>query len=728
MAIARQIFPFLSWLKGYSQTHLKLDFLSGLTVALILIPQSMAYAHLAGLPAHYGLYASLIPPIIAALFGSCRQLSTGPVAVVSLITAIVLEPLATAGSEAFIGYAILLAFVVGLFQLLLGLLRLGLIVNFLSHPVVNGFTNAAAIIIGTSQFSKLFGISVDKAEHHYQTVYNTLQAAIEFTHWPTFLLGLLAFLIMFTIRHLFPKWPNVLIAVCVTILISWGIDFEKNHQSDLSRISSFEVEEKITGYNRLLKTITEKSDSRAEKSAMMRDVLAVDNEESIEAISLQSDIDIITIEIDRLRRQASLFRTDLRTYLFTAVSDSSGAIQFALHDNVSYEDRIWRLKIGDGPISLSQIPFIGGGAVVGNIPAGLPEFKTPKFDLGVITSLIPIAIIIALLGFMESISVARAIASRSGHRLDANQELIGQGLANIGGSFFQSYAVSGSFSRSAVNFQSGAFTGISNVIASLTVLLVLLFFTPLFYHLPQSVLAAIIINAVIGLFNFQGFIHAWRAQWYDGLIGIVTFIGTLYFAPHLDKGILLGIGLSIGWYLLRSMKPAVTFLAKHPDRTYHSQDRFGLDQCRHIALIRYDGALFFANINQLEEIIFTRIRKMPELKHIIIMANGINELDASGEETLSGLVTRVREAGIEISLTGLNNSVLDTMRRTGLYEKIGTDHLFRTVNLAIGHVWDKAHHESDEKLCPLAMHPFRKYPVAKSVKKDPRFLNGPDKK
>ena len=189
----KRFLPFLAWLTQYNVASLKLDAVSGLTVALVLIPQSMAYAQLAGLPAYYGLYASFLPPMLAALFGSSRQLATGPVAVVSLMTAASLEPLATAGSEAFIAYAVLLALLVGIFQFLLGVLRLGLVVNFLSHPVVNGFTNAAAIIIASSQLSKMFGVHVDKAQHHYETIIRVVEAALVYTHWPTLAMGLLAF-------------------------------------------------------------------------------------------------------------------------------------------------------------------------------------------------------------------------------------------------------------------------------------------------------------------------------------------------------------------------------------------------------------------------------------------------------------------------------------------------------------------------------------------------------
>src|SRR5210317_1338166 len=195
-----KVFPFLGWFKGYNLEKLRIDAISGLTVALVLIPQSMAYAQLAGLPPYYGLYASFLPPLVAALFGSSRQLATGPVAVVSLLTATTLEPLATAGTQQYIAYAVLLALLVGVFQLALGVLKLGLVVNFISHPVVNGFTNAAALIIATSQLPKLFGIHLEKVPHHYELIYRVFITAAHYTHWPTLFMGVLAFVIMFGLK------------------------------------------------------------------------------------------------------------------------------------------------------------------------------------------------------------------------------------------------------------------------------------------------------------------------------------------------------------------------------------------------------------------------------------------------------------------------------------------------------------------------------------------------
>jgi MFS superfamily sulfate permease-like transporter len=314
---------------------------------------------------------------------------------------------------------------------------------------------------------------------------------------------------------------------------------------------------------------------------------------------------------------------------------------------------------------------------------------------------LPYAGIIALLGFMEAISVAKAMAAKTGQRLDPNRELIGQGLANICGAVAKSYPTSGSFSRSAVNLQSGGISSLSSVFTSLTVVIALLFFTPLLYHLPQSVLAAIIMMAVVGLINVRGFIHAWQAQWYDGAISIITFVATLAFAPHLEWGILVGIILSILVFLYKSMRPKVVDLSLGADRVLHDCVASGLEECRYIDVVRFDGPLFFANASYLEDQIRNRRQTKKELKHIIISSSGINDIDASGEEALSLTVDRVRSAGIDISLSGVNRSVMNVLKRTHLIVKIGEDHIYPTVEEAISAVHDRTHRGGEEKNCPL---------------------------
>ncbi len=699
------IFPFLRWFKYYTSSQFRADFISGLTVALVLIPQSMAYAQLAGLPPYYGLYAALLPPIVASLFGSSNQLATGPVAVVSLMTATALAPLATAGSEQFIAYAILLALLVGLFQFSLGVLRLGLVVNFLSHPVVSGFTNAAAIIIATSQLSKLFGVYVDNAEHHYETIYNVIVAAIDFTHWPTLAFAILAFAIMAILRRVDRRIPNVLIAVIVTTIISYLIGFDKNYIANLGQIKDPQVQHLIQEFNTTLNEVEEASNQKVALRNQLRDTEKRSGKHCVEAIALDHDLKVLDLKIEGLKEESCALRSQLRAFHLEGVQSEGEEMGLYLHGNVPTgmqgDGRRWRLKVGNFPLDLSALRLMSGGAVVGTIPSGVPKFALPMLNFTVMLDLLTMAIIISLLGFMEAISIAKAMAAKTGQRLDPNQELIGQGLANILGAFNSSYPVSGSFSRSAVNLQAGAVTGLSNVFSSLVVLITLLFLTPLLYHLPQSVLASIIIMAVINLINPRGFLHTWLAQKYDGAIAVITFLFTLGFAPHLDKGIMIGVALSLGHFLFRNIRPEMAVLSKWKDGTYRNADRRGLQKCRHIAVIRFNNSLFFATVNYLEEKILEPIAHMPELRHIHVVGNGINELDASGVEVLADVVERVREAGYDFSMSGLNDHVIETMRRTHLLDRIGEDHIYGNVELAVKSLYRKTHENTREKRCPL---------------------------
>jgi SulP family sulfate permease len=699
----KSLFPFLRWFRDYGVDSLRRDVISGLTVALVLIPQSMAYAQLAGLPPYYGLYASFLPPMLAALFGSSRQLATGPVAIVSLMTSASLSPLATAGSEGYIAYAILLALMVGAFQLTLGVLRLGLVVNFLSHPVVNGFTNAGAIIIATSQLSKIFGVSVDTAPHHYETVINVLKQAAHYTHWPTLLMGAFAFAIMYGLKRLSPKIPNVLVAVAMTTFISWAFGFQHDKIVDVKAIEPSEAKTLIAEYNKAMENTTRLSQERTEVYKALeqvnagRDIVAVlDNEHALS---------VLTHNIEFSDHQAHIAREAIRSLLFKASEQPGGSMKFFLAEETSQDikgdDRIWRIQVGLKPLNPGKLRMMGGGDVVGTIPRGLPSFTIPPLNSNVIFHLLPYAAIISLLGFMEAISIAKAMAAKTGQRLDPNQELIGQGLANIIGSTAKSYPTSGSFSRSAVNLQSGAVTGFSSVFTTMMVVIVLMFFTPLLYHLPQSVLAAVIMMAVIGLVNVSGFVHAWEAKWYDGVISVVSFVATLVFAPHLANGIMIGVVLSLLVFLYKSMRPRVATLARYEDQSLRDCTTFGLKECEHIAMIRFDGPLFFANSSYLEDTITERMRTKKNLKHIVLVANGINDMDASGEETLSLLVDRVRSAGVDFSLSGVNETVASVIKRTYLREKIGEDHIFPTMEKAISAIYVTTHKEGSEEVCPL---------------------------
>jgi SulP family sulfate permease len=698
-----KVLPFLEWFKDYGFGKFRVDLLAGITVALVLIPQSMAYAQLAGLPAYYGLYAAFLPPMVAALFGSSRQLATGPVAVVSLMSAASLQPLATAGSAEFIAYSIVLALVVGIFQFSLGVLRLGLVVNFLSHPVVNGFTNAAAIIIASSQFSKFFGVYVDKAEHHYETLIRVGQAAFDYTHFPTLIYGAGAVAIMVTLRKINPRIPNVLIAVAITTVISFFSGFNKDAYVDVSAVKVGGFEEKIIEYNHSVDEIERIGTERANLGPVIDEEIAHQKEAghgggSIELIKLKSQVDMLTLQLNEAKQYSSDIRTEFRYMKFNAVKEGDGFTFYekgAAPAGTDIEGGTWRLSIGNSVLDATKLKITGGGAIVGKIPEGLPTLQMPDLTMKTFLKLLPTAIIISLLGFMEAIAIAKAMAAQTGQKLDPNQELIGQGLANILGSIGSSYAVSGSFSRSAVNLQAGAVSGVSSVVTSVVVIITLLFFTPLLYHLPQAVLAAVIMMAVIGLVNTHGFVHAWKAQWYDGAISIFSFLVTLYFAPHLDKGIMVGVALSMTIFLYKSMRPVVAKLSMNEEKVLKSSEYYRLKGCRHISIVRFDGALFFANASYLDEQVLKFRTDMPDLRYIILDARGINDMDASGEEALAMLVKRVRSGGLGFAMCGVKGQVISVMERTGLWDEIGAEHIYADSRAATAAIIDNIHNDSD---------------------------------
>jgi anti-anti-sigma factor len=468
-------------------------------------------------------------------------------------------------------------------------------------------------------------------------------------------------------------------------------------------IHSPAVHETIAAFNNTITGIDEMGIERAALGKQMEEVKGA--KDAVGILDVQHDLSVVNVKIARLKLQAHDLRTQLRDILFEGVEESEGNLAFyesgMVPAGMSTDGRTWRLKIGNARMDTSALKMMGGGAVVGTVPSGIPAISAPPLDFKVMLHLLPFAAIISLLGFMEAISIAKAMAAKTGQRLDPNQELIGQGLANMLGACGKSYPASGSFSRSAVNLQAGAVSGMSSVFTSLMVVIVLMFFTPLLYHLPQAVLAAVIMMAVMGLINASGFIHAWKAQWYDGAISILSFICTLAFAPHLDKGIMVGVALSLAVFLYKSMRPRIASLSRTPDQSLRDATAFGMKECQHLALVRFDGPLFFANASFLEDKITERMMGNDKLKHIILVANGINDMDASGEEALSLIVDRVRSSGLDISLCGVNESVMAVLERTHLLEKIGRDHIYPTMETAICATHESAHKDGEEDSCPL---------------------------
>ena len=544
-------FPFLAWFP-LKQKTLTADVVAGITVAMVAVPQSLAYAQLAGVPPYFGLYAAFIPTIVGALFGSSGVLSTGPVAMTSLLTFASVSLLAPRGSEQFISYVILLALLSGIFQLLFGMFRLGILLNFLSHPVLMGFINAAAIIIALSQLPALLGIAGRQSDHLLLDVWHVL-VNIDALHEISLAFGLSAMLMLFAFRKSAPRFPGVLITTAILTSISYAV-----------------------GYAAL------------------------------------------------------------------------------------------------------------GGRVVGEIPQGMPQFSVPPFDLQASAALLPAAFVIALISFMEAMSSCKVIAIKTRSAWDENQELIGQGLAKLVASFCQSMPVSGSFSRSALNLSAGARTGLSSIVSALCVLATLTFFTGLLYHLPKPVLAAIIIVAVSGLVDYGSIRRAWVASTDDGIAAIITFASTLAFAPNIQNGILAGLIVSLALLLYRMMRPRVAILGLHADGTFRDAKVFNLpDLHPRIGAIRFDGSLYFVNVAYFEAAILQLARGKPELEYILVAGGGINGLDASGVETLSGLVERLRASGIVLAFSGLKLQVMEAIQRTGLYEKIGAGNIFRTENAAV---------------------------------------------
>ena len=599
MSWITKLFPFLLWIKDLSKPKtIKADIIAGVTVGFVIVPQSMAYAQLAGLGPQYGLYASFLPVLIGAIMGSSRQLSTGPVAVVSLLTAAALGEIVTDPSS-YAVYAALLALIVGLFQFSLGILRLGFVINFLSHPVVTGFTNAAAIIIGASQLPKVFGIrvinsndtewvswcqplsfiermenvdssglhTICNADQSYETIARLLEAALFYTHLPTLAMALMGVLGIVVLQRFFPRMPAILTVAVISTAASFLIDYE----------------------------------------AM-------------------------------------------------------------------------------------------GGAIVNSIDIdGLFSFKIPSFDFNAMGTLFIYAITISLIGFMEAISVAKSMAATTKQRLDVNQELIGQGLSNIASSFFQGYAVSGSFSRSAVNLTAGAVTGFSSVVTAIIVGLTILWLTPLLYHLPQATLAAIILMSVVNLIHFSPLRHAWKVEKHDGWVGLLTFIMTLIFAPHLENGIAFGIIMSLGLFLYRTMEPNFTELSVQKGSIIAS--RFVDDTTEvsnAVKIAKWSGSLYFANAAYFETKLLELISNNKELKYIIVDVASIVQVDASGEQVLRNLVESCSDSGVEI-LFARTDRLEAELYRSGFKKRFGENRFFDLRADALKHVWQELEANEQEQ-------------------------------
>ena len=542
--------PILEWLPRYDKRHLGGDLSAGLTVGVMLIPQGMAYAMIAGLPPIYGLYASTLPLIIYALLGTSRQLAVGPVAMVSLLTAAGVGSLAAGGTETYIALAIALALFVGLIQFLLGAFRLGFLVNFLSHPVISGFTSAAALIIGLSQLKHLLGVDIARSHHVHEIVLEAIGRVSEI-NMTTLLIGLGGVLLIIGAKRLHKAIPGPLLAVVFGILLVWGLGLAQQ-----------------------------------------------------------------------------------------------------------------------------------GVKIVGAVPGGLPSFSVPQIQYSTIQDLLPIALAIALVSFMESIAVAKAIqAKHKDYEVVANQELIALGAANIGGAFLQSYPVTGGFSRTAVNDQSGAKTGLAAVFSAALIVLTLLFLTPLFYYLPKAILASVIMVAVFGLIDVKEAKHLWKADRSDFWMLIITFLATL--GLGIEQGIGIGVVLSLGFIIFRTSRPHIAELGQVPGTPYYRNvERFEtVLQKDDLLIIRLDAQLYFANVDFFKDKMQALIQSKPEnkLRTIIINAESINAIDSTAMHAISDLIDDWRKHDLAVYLTGVKGPVRDALVKGHLMEKIGSQNFYMSV-------------------------------------------------
>ena len=551
----KELIPILEWLPNYNSSRFKGDFIAGITVSIILIPQGIAYALIAGIPPIYGLYCALVPQLVYAIFGSSRQVAIGPVAMDSLIVATGVSTLALAGSDSYIAIAILLAFMVGSIQFLLGVFRLGFIVNFLSKPVISGFTSAVALTIGINQFRNLFGVDFVQSDQIQYVLEDIWFNIIDFNVHTT-VIGLISVGVIILLRKINKKIPNALLVVVVGIL---------------------------------------------------------------------------TIR-----------------YLGDEFSDV---------------------------------------AIVKDIPSGLPSFSFPEMDISQIKELLPIALTLVMVGYLETISIGKSLeAKQDEYKLRPNQELIALGLSNIIGSWFKAYPSTSSFSRSAINQESGATTGMASLVSVVMVLLTLLFLTPLFYHLPKTVLAAIIIVAVFGLVNIKEAIFLWKANNLDFWLLVVTFFSTLLFG--IEYGIMIGVGLSLIILIFRTSRPYVAELGKVPDSDfYRNKERFNeviLDD--EVLVFRFDAQLFYANASYFIETLELMVEeKGPRLKLIVLDAESINRVDSTGVEMLKERIRFYHKKNILFYFAGVKGPVRDHLFRGKILDIITLDHFYMRVNGAVNY-------------------------------------------
>ena len=550
--------PILDWGRRYKRETFVNDGIAAVIVTIMLIPQSLAYALLAGLPPQVGLYASILPLVAYAIFGTSRAMAVGPVAVISLMTAVAAGKIAAQGSPEYIAAALLLALISGIMLLAMGLLRLGFIANFLSHPVISGFITASGILIAVSQLKHILGIKA--SGHNLIEMIQALFSNLSQTNGPTVIIGVISTVFLFWVRSHFKR-----------LLMKLGL-----------------------------------SERLATIGTKIGPVIAV-------------VVAIVAVALLGLAQQ--------------------------------------------------------GVKIVGDIPKGLPALSVPEFDLGLWRSLLASSLIIAVIGFVESISVAQTLAAKRRQRIDPNQELIGLGAANIAGAFSGGYAVTGGFARSAVNFDAGADTPAAGAMTAIGISLATLFLTPLLYFLPIATLAATIIVAVLSLVNITDIRQAWTYSKADFAAMMATIILTL--SVGVEAGVLSGVVLSIALFLFRSSRPHFAVVGQVRD-TEHFRNiaRHDVVTNPHVLTLRIDESLYFANARYMEDAIYELIFDKPEVEHVILMCSAVNDIDLSALESLEAINERLKAVDIQFHLSEVKGPVMDRLEKSHLLDELtGTVHL-----------------------------------------------------
>lgn len=534
-----RLLPFLTWLPLLKGDTLRRDFFAGLTGAIIVLPQGVAFAMVAGMPPEYGLYTAIVPAIIAALFGSSHHLISGPTTAISIVVFATLSPLAEPGSAEFVQLALTLTLIAGLFQFILGLVRMGTLINFVSHTVVVGFTAGAAILIASSQMKHFLGVEIPAGESFLHT-WQDLFAVAPTTNPYVFGVALSTLIVALLVKRWKPSWPNMLIAMIAGSLLALGLDAAQH-----------------------------------------------------------------------------------------------------------------------------------GIRLVGSLPAQLPPLSMADFSFATWKQLAPGALAIAMLGLVEAVSIARSVASRSQQRIDGNQEFIGQGLANIVGSCFSSYASSGSFTRTGVNYSAGARTPLAAIFAALSLALVLLLIAPLTAYLPIPAMAGVLLLVAYNLIDFKQIRYIIRSSRSETAVLATTFFATLFL--ELEFAIYAGVLLSLTLYLNRTSKPAITTLAPDWDEIKHPLTNVTLKplpQCPQLRIIRLDGSLFFGAVDHFANFCARHQAEHPQQKHLLVVGDAINFIDLAGVETLEQEAKRLRDEGGGLCIAKLKTRVVEEVRSSGLLEEI----------------------------------------------------------